>query len=138
QRGKQHVADAGGGAVDPAQPRRLADLLRTQACGERHVGVGNPVERLLVVVRAHERVLREVTPQSGDVRLRNAPDVELAVERDEDLHFVFFTRRIAPITIVLSIAFTMSYIVSAATATAVSASISTPVGPVVLAVASIA
>jgi len=95
-------------ALDRSKLKATAGVEPVQGDMTDVVSMRAALEHFVVGVGADERVLRKVAAELPDLLLRDVPRVDGAEDRDENLHFVFFTRRMSPMTIALSTALTMS------------------------------
>ena len=96
--------------------RRHGQLRAGNLAGKDDIDVRVHGQRLGIAAGVEERVRGKPLPQAIDVGRRNGPDLERAVDGDEDGHARysplrpprFSTSRMSPMTIALSTAFTMS------------------------------
>ena len=115
--GVQQAADARRRRLDPAQPRERGKDVPVHIGRECDIGFREKAADGRAVPGFEKRVLREVFLQMAGEGARHHPGGRITDDAEEDVHGLryvplrpprLYTRRISPITIALSTAFTMS------------------------------
>ena len=121
ERREQQAADAGGSAVDPTEAGGAGELLGRKTRQQRRVRVADGLDQRLVAGRVHDRGVRQLAANPIDGARRGAASWEgrrrlrrfswrghSGRVHSPDRPPRFSMRRISPITISRSTAFTMS------------------------------